>query len=43
MSSPAPAAGVDLVLVWHMHQPDYRDGASGEFREPWVYLHAQKD
>jgi alpha-amylase/alpha-mannosidase (GH57 family) len=34
---------LDLVLVWHMHQPDYRDFASGEFREPWVYLHALKD
>jgi alpha-amylase/alpha-mannosidase (GH57 family) len=36
-------AGLDFVLVWHMHQPDYRDSASGEFREPWVYLHAIKD
>jgi alpha-amylase/alpha-mannosidase (GH57 family) len=26
-----------------MHQPDYRDPASGEFRFPWVYLHALKD
>ncbi|OIP11478.1 MAG: glycoside hydrolase [Betaproteobacteria bacterium CG2_30_68_42] len=34
---------LDLVLVWHMHQPDYRDHASGEFRQPWVYLHAIKD
>ncbi|HEX6136546.1 MAG TPA: glycoside hydrolase family 57 protein [Casimicrobiaceae bacterium] len=34
---------VDLVLMWHMHQPDYRDHATGEFRLPWVYLHALKD
>ena len=34
---------LDLVLVWHMHQPDYRDQASGEFVLPWVYLHAIKD
>ncbi|TAK66586.1 MAG: glycoside hydrolase [Betaproteobacteria bacterium] len=34
---------LDLVLVWHMHQPDYRDHASGEFMLPWVYLHAIKD
>ncbi len=34
---------VELVLVWHMHQPDYRDHASGEFELPWVYLHAIKD
>ncbi|MCE2970105.1 MAG: hypothetical protein LW847_07780 [Burkholderiales bacterium] len=34
---------LDLVLVWHMHQPEYRDPVSGEFRLPWVYLHAIKD
>jgi alpha-amylase/alpha-mannosidase (GH57 family) len=33
----------DLVLCWHMHQPDYRDHATGEFTQPWVYLHAIKD
>lgn len=37
----APRA--DLVLLWHMHQPDYRDHATGEFTQPWVYLHAIKD
>jgi alpha-amylase/alpha-mannosidase (GH57 family) len=34
---------LELVLFWHMHQPDYRDGRTGEFRLPWVYLHALKD
>jgi alpha-amylase/alpha-mannosidase (GH57 family) len=34
---------LDLVLLWHMHQPDFRDPASGEFLLPWVYLHAIKD
>ena len=34
---------LDLVLFWHMHQPDYRDAATGEFLLPWVYLHALKD
>jgi alpha-amylase/alpha-mannosidase (GH57 family) len=34
---------LDLVFCWHMHQPEYRDYATGEFREPWVYLHAIKD
>ena len=33
---------LNLVLLWHMHQPDFRDH-SGEFRHPWVYLHALKD
>ena len=34
---------VDLVFLWHMHQPDYRDYASGDFVLPWTYLHAIKD
>jgi alpha-amylase/alpha-mannosidase (GH57 family) len=34
---------VELVFLWHMHQPDYRDHATGEFRRPWTYLHALKD
>ena len=34
---------LDLVFMWHMHQPDYRDTASGDFLLPWVYLHAIKD
>ena len=34
---------VKLVLLWHMHQPDFRDHTSGEFMQPWVYLHALKD
>ncbi len=38
-----PTPALDLVLVWHLHQPDYRDHASGEFALPWVYLHAIKD
>jgi alpha-amylase/alpha-mannosidase (GH57 family) len=37
------AGRVDLLLLWHMHQPDYRDHARGEFDSPWVYLHAAKD
>ena len=34
---------LNLVLCWHMHQPDYRDYSSGEFVLPWTYLHAVKD
>ncbi|MCC6610495.1 MAG: glycoside hydrolase [Burkholderiales bacterium] len=40
---PIAAPALDLVLVWHFHQPDYRDLATGEFRLPWTYLHALKD
>ena len=34
---------VDLVFLWHMHQPDYRDYSTGDFVLPWTYLHAIKD
>ena len=34
---------VNLVFLWHMHQPDYRDYSTGEFVLPWTYLHAIKD
>ena len=34
---------VDLIFLWHMHQPDYRDYATGDFVLPWTYLHAIKD
>lgn len=32
-----------VVLCWHMHQPEYRDLITGEFQQPWTYLHAIKD
>ena len=32
-----------LVLCWHMHQPWYREHLNGDYRLPWVYLHALKD
>src|SRR5215470_8160501 len=34
---------VELILLWHQHQPDYRDPRSGRARLPWVRLHATKD
>jgi alpha-amylase/alpha-mannosidase (GH57 family) len=40
---PGTVPGIDLLLLWHMHQPDYRDQSTGEFAMPWVYLHAMKD
>ena len=32
-----------VVLLWHMHQPHYRDALSGQYVLPWTYLHAIKD
>ncbi len=34
---------VNFVLCWHMHQPWYRQGVDGDYKLPWVYLHAIKD
>ncbi|MCP5165302.1 MAG: glycoside hydrolase [Pseudomonadales bacterium] len=36
-------APMNVVLCWHMHQPDYRDLRTGKIHLPWVYLHATKD
>src|SRR4030067_2606066 len=36
-------ARLKLVLLWHMHQPQYRDLVSGRYHLPWTYLHATKD
>src|SRR3989442_14449400 len=32
-----------LILLWHMHQPFYKDLAEGVYTMPWVRLHALKD
>jgi alpha-amylase/alpha-mannosidase (GH57 family) len=32
-----------VALVWHMHQPFYKDLVTGEHLLPWVRLHALKD
>jgi alpha-amylase/alpha-mannosidase (GH57 family) len=34
---------VNLVVLWHMHQPQYRDQATGQYVLPWTRLHALKD
>ena len=34
---------IRLLFLWHMHQPYYKDLVSGEYRLPWVRLHALKD
>ncbi len=36
-------AQVRVALVWHMHQPSYRDPVHGAFVLPWVRLHALRD
>src|SRR5262249_47521395 len=34
---------IRLLFLWHMHQPYYKDLVTGEYRLPWVRLHALKD
>ncbi len=38
-----PEKNLNLILCWHMHQPDYRHQTTGQFTLPWTYLHAIKD
>ncbi len=34
---------VHLMILWHMHQPQYRDPTTGTYVLPWTRLHALKD
>ncbi len=34
---------LSIALIWHMHQPFYRDLRTGEIPMPWVRLHGSKD
>ncbi|HVN67375.1 MAG TPA: glycoside hydrolase family 57 protein, partial [Candidatus Sulfotelmatobacter sp.] len=34
---------INLAILWHMHQPFYKDLVTGEYVLPWVRLHAVKD
>lgn len=37
------AEKLELVLCWHMHQPQYRNGLDGRYMKPWTWLHGIKD
>src|SRR5205814_1227287 len=32
-----------VIILWHQHQPFYKDLVTGRYRLPWVRLHALKD
>ena len=34
---------IHLVILWHMHQPQYRDPVTHRYVLPWTRLHALKD
>jgi len=37
------SAVTKVAILWHMHQPNYREPHSGRLALPWVRLHALKD
>ena len=41
--APADETAVQVAILWHMHQPPYRDPFTGTHVLPWVRLHAIKD
>ncbi|MGA7077797.1 MAG: glycoside hydrolase family 57 protein [Terriglobales bacterium] len=36
-------AQLRVVVLWHQHQPYYKDLVTGQYRLPWTRLHALKD
>ena len=36
-------AKLRVVVLWHQHQPFYKDLVTGQYRLPWTRLHALKD
>ena len=32
-----------VAILWHMHQPFYKDLNTGEYQLPWTRMHALKD
>ncbi len=43
MPTTLPSRPLQVVFLWHMHQPEYRDPRDGVYQQPWTYLHAIKD
>lgn len=45
--SPGRALGAEeplyVALIWHNHQPFYKNPATGKYMLPWVRMHAVKD
>jgi alpha-amylase/alpha-mannosidase (GH57 family) len=39
----AQKAPLELALVWHQHQPVYRDALSGVYALPWVRVHGVQE
>src|SRR5690348_4128466 len=34
---------IQVLFLWHQHQPFYKDLVSGQYRLPWVRMHSLKD
>lgn len=37
------SAPLNVIFLWHMHQPYYKDPVKNEYVLPWTYLHGIKD
>jgi len=42
-AEPRMSKPLKVCILWHMHQPDYRDPVSGQTLLPWTWLHGVKD
>ena len=42
-ASPLNSNPINVVICWHMHQPQYANRLNGIYQLPWTYLHAIKD
>jgi alpha-amylase/alpha-mannosidase (GH57 family) len=43
VAEPGMSKPLKVCILWHMHQPDYRDPISGQTLLPWTWLHGLKD
>ncbi|MHA1521620.1 MAG: hypothetical protein ACTSRK_15685, partial [Promethearchaeota archaeon] len=42
IEEPSASAGdtvLNLVMIWHQHQPSYQDPETGIYEQPWVFMH----
>ena len=43
MSQKTQTSTLSVAILWHMHQPYYKDAKTGQYQMPWVRLHGLKD
>jgi len=43
MNHTVHTSALSVAILWHMHQPYYKDAKTGQYQMPWVRLHGLKD